>query len=145
MKAVVQRVLAARVRVEGEIVGEIGRGALVLVGALVGDGVGEAQSLAKRVGHMRYFADEHGRMNLAIDQVGGALLVVSQFTLAAGGRGGRRPSFDQALEPDRARELYEVFIAALEGMGVRCERGCFGAHMVVEMEGDGPVTLLVET
>ncbi|HIF42073.1 MAG TPA: D-tyrosyl-tRNA(Tyr) deacylase [Planctomycetes bacterium] len=145
MKAVIQRVTQASVDVEGARVAQIGRGALVLVGILDGDDEARARALAERVGRLRYFPDDQGRMNLSLDQVGGELLVVSQFTLAADGRRGRRPSFDQALEASLAEPLYECFVEALEALGVPCSRGVFGAQMAVELLNDGPVTFVLES
>jgi D-tyrosyl-tRNA(Tyr) deacylase len=145
LKAVIQRVTHASVDVEGERVAQIGKGALVLVGIVDGDDEAGARALAERVGRLRYFPDDQGRMNLSLDQVGGELLVVSQFTLAANGRRGRRPSFDQALEPSLAEPLYESFVGALEALGLPCSRGVFGAQMAVELLNDGPVTFVLES
>jgi D-tyrosyl-tRNA(Tyr) deacylase len=144
MRAVVQRVSSASVRVDGELIGAVGRGALVLLGVLKGDGEREAVQLAEKVAGFRYFADDEGRMNLAAAEVGGALLVVSQFTLAADGRKGRRPSFDRAAEPARAQELYERFVAHLLGLGLSVETGRFGAMMEVELVNEGPVTFVLD-
>ncbi len=141
----VQRVTRASVTVGGEVVGEIGTGALVLLGMVRGDDAAAARALAERVGRLRYFADDQGRMNLSLDQVDGKLLVVSQFTLAADGRRGRRPSFDQALDPALAEPLYELFIETLEALGLSCSRGVFGAQMAVELLNDGPVTFVLES
>jgi len=145
LKAVIQRVAHASVDVEGERVAQIGKGALVLVGVVEGDDEAGARALAERVGSLRYFPDEQGRMNLSLDQVDGELLVVSQFTLAADGRGGRRPSFDQALEASLAEPLVECFVEALETLGLPCSRGVFGAQMAVELLNDGPVTFVLES
>jgi len=142
--AVVQRVTRAAVRVEGELVGEIGLGMLVLVAALDGDGEAEAERLAGRLAHYRFFPDDHGRMNRDVRAAGGAALVVSQFTLAADGRKGRRPSFDRAAPPALAERLIERLVEALRGLGVPCATGRFGAAMEVELTNDGPVTLLLE-
>jgi D-tyrosyl-tRNA(Tyr) deacylase len=145
LKAVIQRVTRASVDVDGERVAQIGKGALVLVGIVDGDDEAGARALAERVGRLRYFPDDQGRMNLSLDQVGGELLVVSQFTLAANGRRGRRPSFDQALEPSLAEPLYESFVGALEALDLPCSRGVFGAQMAVELLNDGPVTFVLES
>jgi D-tyrosyl-tRNA(Tyr) deacylase len=145
LKAVIQRVTRASVHVGGEVVAEIGRGALVLVGMVTGDDEAGARALAERVGRLRYFPDDQGRMNLSLDQVGGELLVVSQFTLAADGRRGRRPSFDQALDARLAEPLYELFVEFLEALGLPCSRGVFGARMAVELLNDGPVTFVLES
>jgi len=144
MRAVVQRVSSASVRVDGEVVGAVERGALVLLGVLKDDGECEATQLAEKVAGFRYFSDDEGRMNLAAGDVGGALLVVSQFTLAADGRKGRRPSFDKAAEPLRAEELYELFVAHLRGLGLIVETGRFGAMMEVGLVNDGPVTFVLD-
>ena len=144
MRAVVQRVSSACVRVDGEVVGAVERGALVLLGVLEGDGEREVVQLAEKVAGFRYFADDEGRMNLAAGEVGGALLVVSQFTLAADGRKGRRPSFDKAADPLLAEELYERFVAHLRGLGLAVETGRFGAMMEVELVNDGPVTFVLD-
>ena len=144
MRAVVQRVSSASVRVDGELIGAVGRGALVLLGVLEGDGERDAVQLAEKGAGFRYFADDEGRMNLAAAEVGGALLVVSQFTLAADGRKGRRPSFDKAADPLEAEELYERFVAHLRGLGLVVETGRFGAMMEVELVNDGPVTFVLD-
>jgi len=144
MRAVVQRVSSASVRVAGEVVGSVKRGALVLLGVLEGDSECEAMQLAEKIGRFRYFSDNEGRMNLSLDEVEGALLVVSQFTLAADGRKGRRPSFDKAASAEDARTLYERFVVALRAQGLKVETGRFGAMMEVELVNDGPVTFVLE-
>ena len=144
MKAVVQRVLGARVLVDGEVVGEVAGGMLVLLGVMAGDGPREVERLADKLSRWRMFEDGAGRMNLDLAQVGGQALVVSQFTLAADGRKGRRPSFDKAAPPGEAEPLYEAFVAALRGRGHPCATGCFGAKMQVELRNDGPVTFVLE-
>jgi D-tyrosyl-tRNA(Tyr) deacylase len=144
MKAVVQRVARARVTVAGEVVGEIGPGLAVLVCALRGDEPRHAETLAGRVARYRVFADDAGRMNLSALDLRRAVLVVSQFTLAADGRKGQRPSFDQAAPPDEARALVERFRAALEELGLRTAAGRFGAAMQLDLENDGPATFLLE-
>ena len=144
MKVVLQRVSRACVRVDGEIVGEIGRGALLLVGIEKGDRDAEVEALAERVALLRFFQDETGRMNRSLAEVDGAALVVSQFTLCADLRKGRRPSFDGAEEPGRARELVERFRLALEARGIPTQSGRFGAEMAVELVTDGPVTFVLE-
>ena len=144
MRAVVQRVSSASVRVEGSVTGAIESGALVLLGVLVGDGEREAEQLAEKVAAFRYFGDDEGKMNRSVAEVGGSLLVVSQFTLAADGRKGRRPSFDKAAAPDLAEELYGSFIAHLRSFGLLVETGCFGAMMEVELVNDGPVTFVLD-
>ena len=144
MRAVVQRVSSACVRVDGEVIGAVERGALVLLGVSKGDGEREVVQLAEKVAGFRYFADDEGRMNLAAGEVGGALLVVSQFPLAADGRKGRRPSFDKAADPLLAEDLYERFVAHLRGLGLAVETGRFGAMMEVELVNDGPVTFVLD-
>jgi D-tyrosyl-tRNA(Tyr) deacylase len=130
--------------VNGEIVGEIGAGLLVLIGVRQGDSVHEAQRLATKTAELRIFSDEEGRFNRSLVEVGGEALVVSQFTLFADTRRGRRPSFVEAARPEAAEPLVEAYAAALEGLGVRVARGVFGAHMAVELVNDGPVTVIIE-
>ncbi len=149
MKAVVQRVQSAEVRVDGLSVGTIGRGALILLGVLQGDDEDDAERLAARIARFRYFSDDAERMNLsALDLLEKSqqadMLVVSQFTLAADGRKGRRPSFDRAAEPGVARALYERFCTSLRGFGLAVETGEFGAKMEVELVNDGPVTFVLD-
>lgn len=144
MKAVVQRVERAAVRVDGEVVGEIGAGMLVLLGVLDGDEHAQAVALAERVGRFRFFPDEAGRMNLSALDLDLEVLVVSQFTLAADGRRGRRPSFDRAAAPEVAEPLYEAFVAALRELGLRCATGRFRTAMKVELVNDGPVTFVLD-
>ena len=145
MRAVVQRVSSASVEVEGQVVGSIGRGFLVLVGAGQGDGPADADALADKVSGLRVMEDGDGKMNLALADVGGAVLAVSQFTLYGDCRKGRRPSFVDALEPVAARVLFDRFVAAVRATGLACETGVFGARMHVSLVNDGPVTLLVDT
>ncbi len=144
MRAVVQRVSRAEVRVSGETVGRIGRGFLVLVGAEIGDAAAAADELARKVSGLRVFDDANGKMNLALADVGGAVLAVSQFTLAADLSRGRRPGFERALRGPEAEPLYERFVAALRGAGLPVETGVFGAAMEVELVNDGPATFLLE-
>ena len=144
MRALVQRVARARVTVAGRFCGEIGRGLLVLLGATHHDGPAEADWLAHKVAGLRVFDDGEGRMNLDLRGVGGAALVVPQFTLYADARKGRRPDFVAAARPEHAEPLFERFCAALEREGVAVARGVFRAHMEVELVNDGPVTLWVE-
>jgi D-tyrosyl-tRNA(Tyr) deacylase len=145
MKAVVQRVMRASVTVGGETAGEIERGLCVLLGVARGDGEPEAERLAARVARLRIFDDDAGRFDRSVLDVGGGALVVSQFTLIADTRRGNRPSFSGAAEPTAAKPLYEAFCAALAAEGVRVERGVFGARMVVDIAGDGPVTIVLDT
>lgn len=145
MKAVLQRVSRAKVTVAGQVVGEIGRGLLVLLGVEQGDTEADAQQLADKAVQLRIFDDADGKMNLALADVGGAMLVVSQFTLLGDCRKGRRPSFIQAAPPDVAERLYETFIAAVGAQGIPVATGRFRATMDVELVNDGPVTLILES
>jgi D-aminoacyl-tRNA deacylase len=145
MKAVLQRVNEARVRVGGEPVGEIGRGLCILLGVARGDGLEEAQRLAGKVARLRIFEDADGRFDRSLLDTGGAALVVSQFTLLADTAKGNRPSFSGAAAPEEAEPLYEAFCEALRELGVSVETGVFGARMAVELVNDGPVTLVLET
>ncbi len=145
MRVVVQRVISASVTVEGEQVGSIGRGLLALVGVAQGDGQEEALRLARKCAEMRIFADDGGRFNLSLLDVEGEVLVVSQFTLLADVRKGRRPSFAAAAAPDTAEPLVEAFAQAMREAGVRTQTGRFGAMMVVELVNDGPVTIVLDS
>jgi D-tyrosyl-tRNA(Tyr) deacylase len=144
MRALVQRVTAARVRVDGEVVGEIGLGLCVLVGVTHDDSVSVAGRLAEKVWNLRIFDDSDGVMNRPAADVGGGVLVVSQFTLYGDTRRGRRPSWVAAAPPGQAEPLVHVFAATLRDLGAPVATGRFGAHMQVELVNDGPVTLLVE-
>lgn len=144
MKVLLQRVSRAAVRIDGELVGEIGRGLLVLLGIERGDGEETADYLADKSAELRIFPDEEGRMNLSVEDVGGSVLVVSQFTLAASTRKGRRPSYSKAAEPELATELYERFMERLRSRGVPVAAGIFQAMMDVELVNDGPVTILLD-
>lgn len=145
MRIVLQRVREAWVDVDGRTVGRIGRGICLLVGIERGDGEADAELLARKAVELRVFPDAEGRMNLPLGAVGGEVLAVSQFTLAASVRKGRRPSFDGAEEPDRAAELFRYFVGALEALGVRVETGVFQALMEVHIANDGPVTFILES
>jgi D-tyrosyl-tRNA(Tyr) deacylase len=145
MRAVVQRVTRARVVVGEEMVGQIGRGLLVLLGVTHSDTPAQAQWLADKVAGLRLFEDDAGKMNRDVAEVGGALLVVSQFTLYGYAQKGRRPSFVDAAPPDIAIPLYEAFINGLRALGLPTETGRFGAMMQVELVNDGPVTLIVDS
>lgn len=145
MRAVYQRVLRARVTVESREVAGIGRGALVLLGVARDDTPRDAVYTAEKVATLRVFPDSEGKMNLSLLEVGGEVLVVSQFTLFGDVRKGRRPAFDMAMEPVRGKELYEVFAGELRKRGVPVKTGEFGAHMQVELVNDGPVTILVSS
>jgi D-aminoacyl-tRNA deacylase len=145
MRAVLQRVSRAQVTAAGEIVGEIGRGLVVLVGVEQGDTEADAQQLADKCVQLRIFDDADGKMNLALSDVSGAMLVVSQFTLLGDCRKGRRPSFIQAAPPEIAERLYETFVAAVGAQGIPVATGRFRAMMQVELVNDGPVTLLLDS
>ena len=144
MKLVIQRVSSASVRVGGALIGEIGRGFLVLFGAEQGDTEALAAEAARKVAGLRVFEDAQGKMSLALADVGGAVLAVSQFTLAADLSRGRRPGFERALPGPQAEPLYERFVAALRESGVAVETGTFGAMMDVALVNQGPATFLVE-
>jgi len=145
LKAVVQRVAAARVLVDGQAVGEIGAGLCVLLGVGDGDRQDEAGRLASRVARLRIFENEEGKFDRSVLETGGAALVVSQFTLIADTSKGNRPSFSNAARPETAEPLYEAFCGALEDENVPVARGVFGARMQVEIVNDGPVTIVLET
>lgn len=145
MRAVIQRVAAASVEVDGEEIASIGRGLLVLLGVTHADDEKHAVAMADKLAHLRIFEDEAGKMNLSIADVGGEFLVVSQFTLYGDIRKGRRPSFTDAAPPEQARRLYERVIEELRRRGYSVQSGRFGAHMHVRLVNDGPVTLLFDT
>jgi D-tyrosyl-tRNA(Tyr) deacylase len=144
MKAVVQRVLEARVEIDGAVVGEIGPGLLVLVCAMTDDDDGNARALAGRIAKLRIFRDGDGRMNRSLADIAGQALVVSQFTLAADTSRGNRPGFSEAAAPAEGEQLYELFVASLRELDIPVETGHFGADMVVHLVNDGPVTIPVE-
>lgn len=129
----------------GEVCGRIGRGLLVLLGVARGDTEADARQVAAKIASLRVFEDDQGKMNRALADVGGAMLVVSQFTLLGDCRKGRRPSFDAAAGPELAEQLYEVFVRAVAGQGIEVATGRFRRHMQVELVNDGPVTFVVET
>lgn len=145
MRALLQRVREASVTVEGERIAKIGPGLLVLVCAMQGDSEAEAERLAARIARLRIFADDAGKMNRALGDVGGAALVVSQFTLAADTRRGNRPGFSAAAAPEQGRALYRHFAKALSGLGLPVACGRFGADMQVALVNDGPVTIWLDT
>lgn len=144
MRAVVQRVMRAKVTVEGAIAGEIGEGLMILVCAMQGDAEAQADQLAAKIAKLRIFKDEAGKMNRSVRDIGGACLVVSQFTLAADLRG-NRPGFSTAASPDEGKRLYEYFTARLQAEGLATANGIFGADMDVELVNQGPVTIWMDT
>jgi D-tyrosyl-tRNA(Tyr) deacylase len=145
MRAVVQRVSRAQVSVAGAVEGAIDLGLVVLLGVAEGDAPEDALYLADKICGLRIFEDQSGKMNLGLAEVGGRILVVSQFTLLGDCRKGRRPSFDKAARPDLARALYEIFVAAVGERGIATATGRFQEHMLVELVNDGPVTLLLDS
>ena len=145
MRAVVQRVSAASVAVDGAIVGQIACGLLVLVGVTHGDGEREVEWLAEKLANLRIFEDQGGKMNASLLDAGGAALVVSQFTLYGDARKGNRPSFIDAARPEQAIPLYESVAAHLRARNIPVETGRFGAHMAVNLTNDGPVTIILDT
>ena len=145
MRAVVQRVASARVRVDDRICGEIGVGILVLVGVEKGDGSDDVRYVANKVRELRIFEDQAGKMNLSVAEVGGEVLTVSQFTLCGDCRRGRRPSFDDAEAPAVAKLLYEALVTEFRNLNLKVETGEFQAHMHVELVNDGPVTLMLDS
>lgn len=144
MRIVLQRVARGRVSVGGETIADIGRGCVLLVGIGPLDGDAQARFLAEKIAHLRIFEDDGGKMNLSLLESGGEALVVSQFTLYADTRKGRRPSFTYAAPPELARPLVERFAGFLRELGIASQTGEFGAHMLVEIENDGPVTIWLE-
>ena len=145
MIAVLQRVKRAAVSVDGAVVGECGEGLYVLLGVAVGDTEKDADALAEKIVNLRIFPDENDKMNLGLEQVGGQVLVVSQFTLYGNCRKGRRPSFVEAAPPQLGEAMYERFLGLCEEMGFPPQHGQFGADMKVESVNDGPVTILLDT
>ncbi len=145
MKALLQRVTLASVTVSGEVVGSIGPGLVVLVGVANGDTIKDAQYLAQKTAGLRIFTDNEGKFNLSALDTRGELLVISQFTLLADTRKGRRPSFTDAAPPDQAQELYNSFVNVVRATGLKVETGRFQAHMQVEIHNDGPVTVMLDS
>lgn len=145
MRAVVQRVSRASVRVDGKLVGEIAGGLLVLLGVAEDDSEADADYLAEKVSGLRIFEDSAGKMNLSVTEIGGAVLAVSQFTLFGDVRRGKRPSFDAAARPECAKALYEHFVDRIRGLGLRCETGRFQEMMEVELVNSGPATILLDS
>jgi len=145
MRVVAQRVSMARVEVDGEVVGEIGRGLVIFLGIARGDSAAGVEYLVEKMVGLRVFPDEQGKMNRSVMETGGSLLVISQFTLYGDVRRGKRPSFDRAAPPEEARLLYELFLQSARERGVRVEAGVFQAAMQVHLVNDGPVTILCDT
>ncbi len=149
MKAVLQRVTRASVKVDGQVLGEIAGGLLILLGVAKGDGEADVHYMLEKIPGLRIFSDEQGKMNRSITELAGegsgAVLVVSQFTLLGDTDRGRRPGFDQAATPDVARTLYEQVVAGLKQRGLAVETGLFGAYMTVSVENDGPVTFILDS
>lgn len=145
MRAVLQRVTHASVTIDGDVVGEIGPGAMVLLGIAPSDGDAEARWFADKIANLRVWSDDEGKMNRSLLDTGGAALIVSQFTLYGDARKGRRPSFIKAAQGPEAEALYERCVQELEALGVRCATGRFGAMMQVGLTNDGPVTILLDS
>jgi D-tyrosyl-tRNA(Tyr) deacylase len=145
MRAVVQRVSRASVKVDGEVVGAIDGGLLVLLGVAQDDAEADAEYLAEKISGLRIFEDAEGKMNRSVSEAGGAVLAVSQFTLYGDVKKGKRPSFDAAARPEKAVQLYEHFVSRILAAGLRCETGKFQAMMQVELVNDGPVTILMDS
>jgi len=145
LRAIIQRVTRARVTVASRVAGEIQTGVLVLLGVGRADTSESVEYLAEKIANLRIFADDAGKMNRSLVEIGGSALVVSQFTLYGDTRGGRRPSYIQAASPEEANRLYEEFVRCLRSFGVPVETGVFQAHMEVELVNDGPVTILLDS
>ena len=145
MRSVIQRVTRASVRVDAQVTGEIGAGLLILLGVSRTDNQESSVYLAEKIANLRIFSDSAGKMNLSLTDIGGSALVVSQFTLYGDTRGGRRPSYIQAAPPEEANRLYEGFVSAMRGLGIKVETGVFQAHMQVELVNDGPVTIMLDS
>jgi D-tyrosyl-tRNA(Tyr) deacylase len=145
MKVVIQRVTRASVHVEGKTVGQIESGLLVLLGVARGDGETDGRYLVEKIRMLRIFSDQQGKMNRSLADIGGSVLLVSQFTLLGRTANGRRPSFDEAAPPDEAKRLYEQVVAGLRDQGTHVDTGIFAAHMQVELLNDGPVTFVLDS
>ena len=145
MKAVIQRVTRASVEVDGQVVGKIGEGMLVLLGVAKADGEPDGRFIVEKLRTLRIFSDESGRMNRSLTEIGGSILLVSQFTLLGNTRNGRRPSFDEAAAPDEAKHWYEWVQTMLKAQGTHVETGVFAAHMKVDLLNDGPVTFCLDS
>ncbi len=145
MKAVIQRVTRASVEVDDQVVGKIGEGLLVLLGVAKADGEPDGRFIVEKLRTLRIFSDEAGRMNRSLTEMGGSILLVSQFTLLGNTRNGRRPSFDEAAAPDEAKHWYEWVQTMLKAQGTHVETGVFAAHMKVDLLNDGPVTFCLDS
>lgn len=145
MRAVVQKVTSSRVSVDGEVKGSIGAGFTVLIGVEDGDTEKDARYIADKITGLRIFEDEEDKLNLSIEDVGGEILAISQFTLLADARKGRRPGFTKAARPEQANELYQTVIGMIREKGIHVEEGVFQTHMVVDIRNDGPVTILLDS
>lgn len=145
MRAVIQRVTKSSVAVDDKITGKIGKGLMVLIGVEDGDSEKDADYIADKITALRIFEDEQGKMNLSVEDIGGEILAVSQFTLLADARKGRRPSFAKAAAPDEANALYRKVIEKISSKGIHVEEGVFRAEMMVEIHNDGPVTILLDS
>jgi D-tyrosyl-tRNA(Tyr) deacylase len=145
MRIVLQRVTGASVTVDGQITGSIGKGIVVLLGVGVDDEAGDASYLATKISNLRIFEDEEGKFNRSLLEIGGEVLVVSQFTLYGDCRRGRRPSFSLAAPPEKARRLYELFVTLLREKGLKVATGIFQAHMLIDLVNDGPVTFCLDS
>lgn len=145
MRCVIQRVTEASVSVDGECLGQIDKGFMILIGVSVDDTEQDLRYMAEKVPNLRVFEDEQGKMNLSLKDVGGAILAISQFTLYGDARGGRRPSFITAARPEKANPYYEQLVAAWRDQGIHVETGRFGADMKVALVNDGPVTILMDS
>ena len=145
MRAVVQKVLNSKVTVDKTVTGQIGPGLMVLIGVEEGDTEKDAEYIAEKIVNLRIFEDEEDKLNLSVADTGGQILAVSQFTLLADARKGRRPSFTKAARPQQANELYSMVTARMREMGIHVEEGVFQTHMVVDIQNDGPVTILLDS
>lgn len=145
MRTVIQRVSSSRVSVDGKTIGQIGPGMCILVGVAPADTEDDARRAAEKIVNLRIFADDAGKMDRSLLDTGGSALIISQFTLFADCRKGRRPSFTKAADPELGRSIYEYFSRCIEDLGVHVENGCFGADMSVEIVNDGPVTILIDS
>jgi len=145
MKAVIQRVLSASVEVNGSIIGQISQGLVVLLGAAKEDGLDDVQFMVDKIPHLRIFSDSSGKMNVSLIEAGGAILLVSQFTLLGDTTKGKRPGFDLAATPDRAKQLYDSLIQQFREKSLYVATGKFGAHMQVNIQNDGPVTFILDS